>query len=500
MTEPPSGPASLRERVLRGVAWTTSAAILVQISRMAVGIILIRLLSPHEYGIAAMAFVFSALVLAVSDFGLGTALVQRSEITEADKSTAFWTSTLIGCMLAGAGVALAEPVAAFYGEPEVESLFVVVSLVFILAGAGKTHAALFQRDMAFRAISARLVAGTVAGGAVGIYLAARGHGAWSLVWMQVANGGVTTLLMWFASPWQPRLIFSLASLRSLAGFGFNIFGSKIMEYLHGNADKILVGRFLGSGSLGFYSVAYNLVVLPWLALILALTDGVFPAMARFQDDVRRVAEAWLNATRIVVAIAAPAMLGLIVVAPDFVTVVLGDQWRPAVAVLQLMALAMAIHSVIAFGTSVLIARDRTGAVLRFNVAEVLTIVVALAIGLQWGITGVAATYVAAIAATRSYLAWYTARSLGLTAAAFVRSFAGVAQAAVGMMLIAWAVRSALLEADAPAALRLALVPLAGALAYPPLCLWRSPELRSLAFGAGACWIVRQRGRVALDRL
>src|SRR5829696_6994067 len=103
----------LRARVLRGVAWTSGAAFAVQGMRLAFGIVLARLLTPHEFGLAAMALVFSALVLAVSDFGLGTGLVQREKVTEDDRSTVFWTSVAIGLALAAAGLALSGPVAAF---------------------------------------------------------------------------------------------------------------------------------------------------------------------------------------------------------------------------------------------------------------------------------------------------------------------------------------------------------------------------------------------------
>src|SRR5688500_12280572 len=101
--------ATLRSRVMRGVAWMSSAAVAVQVSRLAFGLVLVRLLTPHEYGIAGMALVFSGLVLGVSDFGLGAGLVQRASITEADRSTVFWTSVAIGAALSAIGVAVSGP-------------------------------------------------------------------------------------------------------------------------------------------------------------------------------------------------------------------------------------------------------------------------------------------------------------------------------------------------------------------------------------------------------
>jgi O-antigen/teichoic acid export membrane protein len=476
MTLPEEAAGSLRSRVMRGVAWTTGAAVSVQASRLLFGLVLARLLTPHEYGIAGMALVFSTLILGVSDFGLGAGLVQRPAITEADRSTVFWTSLGIGVALAAAGVALAGPLASFFGEPEVRELFAAVSLVFVVTALGRAHAALLQRDMAFRVMSVRLMAATVVGGATGIVLAALGYGAWALVGMHVANGLTTTALMWLLLPWRPRFMFSPASLRDLGGFGFNVLGFKVLEYLQRNTDKVLVGRTLGSSSLGLYSVGYNFVVVPYIALLAALVDVLFPAMSRVQHDRERITAAWLRPAPLLVALCAPGMLGLAVVAPDFVAVLLGQQWLPAAPVIQVIAVAMAIHSITAFNSTVMTAMDRTGTVLRFTIVEVVVIVTALVIGLQWGIVGVAAGYLAAVTVMRVVLAWLTARTVGISLRASLAGMVGVLQAALVMTAAVWAARRGLVEADVPAALRLAAVPLIGALIYLPFCAWRCPEL------------------------
>lgn len=467
---------NLRSRVLRGAAWTTSAALGVQASRLLFGVALARLLTPHEYGIAGMALVFSALVVGISDLGLGAGLVQRTAISETDRSTVFWTTLALGAVLTAVGIVLSWPIAAFFGEPEVQPLFAAVSSGFVVVALGRVHAVLLQRDMAFKAISLRVMAATIAGGVVAVVLAALGYGPWALVGMNLANGVVTTVLLWAFSPWHPSFTFSMASLRDLGGFGLNVFGSRVFEYVQGNADKVLVGRFLGSSALGIYNIAFSLVVLPFLALVLALVDALFPAMSRVQGDADRVAAGWLNATRMLVAITLPAMLGLVVVAPDLVAVVLGDKWLAAVEVLQPLALAMAIYSVVAFSTTVFMALDRTSLVLRFTVCEVAVTTAALAVGLRWGIEGVAVAYLASVAIMRASLGWLTTRALGLSPMVPLRALAGVVQAALVMTGAAWAARLTLLDLGVPVELRLLAVPVIGVLVYLPLCLLRSPEL------------------------
>ena len=128
----------VRGLVFRGVGWTSVAVASMQLSRVVVAVILARLLTPEEFGIAAMTLVFATLVLAMSDFSLGAALVQRPIVTDRDRSTLFWTSLVLGLLLSAGGVALAGPLASFYGEPQIRVLFSVLSLGFVFVALQTT--------------------------------------------------------------------------------------------------------------------------------------------------------------------------------------------------------------------------------------------------------------------------------------------------------------------------------------------------------------------------
>jgi O-antigen/teichoic acid export membrane protein len=476
VSRPASG-RSFRSLVVSGFAWSLGGNVLLQTFRIAFAIALARFLTPHEYGLAGMALVFSTLVMAFSDLSLGVGLVQRKEITEEDRSTVFWTSVAAGIALTAGGVALSGPLASFFGEPEVQPLFAVVAISFVIGSLGATHAALLHREMNFKSITIRVTSSAFLGGMTGVVSAAAGAGAWALIYQTLVIAVVSTTLLWFSQPWRPKLLFSLQSLRDLGGFGGRIFGVRVLEYARTNGDKLLVGRMLGPAALGIYTVAFNIHLLPISRFVVAIQDTMLPALSRLQDERERLAAVWLKATRLVAAILVPTLLGLVVVAPDLIPVLLGERWSEVAPLLQIMAAGVIVLSVSALGFQVLTALDRTKTLLRFSAVEVILLIAALAVGVQWGLTGVALAYAVVHLPTRTFLAWLTTRAVGIPFGRYVRSLTGVVQAAMPMLAAIAATRYVLVEAEVAPWTRLMVVVATGVAVYAPLCLWRIPEIQ-----------------------
>jgi O-antigen/teichoic acid export membrane protein len=466
--------AELRSRVIRGVAWKAGASVFGQLSRLVVAGVLAHMLSPHDYGLAAMVLVFSSLVIIFSDLALGQALIQRANLTEADRSTAFWVSVGAGALLTLVGIGLSWPAAAFYGEPEVQPLFAALSLGFLVGSLASTQAALLQREMNFKSLELRDMAASLFGGAVGIYIAARGGGAWAIIIQQLAISAASALLLWRMTPWRPHFTFSYESLRDLGGYSANVLGSRLLFYLNRNADNLLIGRFLGPAALGAYAVSYNVMLAPMSQISQPLQEVMFPAFSRIQEQRERIVSAWLRANRLVAAITVPGMLGLIAVAPEFVGIVLGDRWDSAVPVLRILAWVGLLQSLQGMNGTILRAIDRTRTLLRYSLVVLVISLVAFAAGLPFGIVGVAASYAIASTIVEPYYMWLTTRAIGTTLATMGRALFGVTQAAIVMFAVVLAART--LVADLPLVVRFLALVAIGAAVYIPLLLWRAPEV------------------------
>ncbi len=474
--KPAPASGSFRGPVLRGLAWQSATRGTFEVSRILVGIVLARLLTPHQYGIAGMVLLVVAFEPVLSGTGLASALIQRHDVTERDRSTVFWVNAGVGLLVCITFCAGSGLVADFYRQPEVQPLFVAMSFDVLFASLASVQTQLLIRDMDFKSLELRSIGGMIAGAVAAVIIALAGGGAWALVAQQLTFSVVALILLWRLSPWRPRLMFSRESLRELRGFGGNVSGTMVMVQLTGNTDNLLIGRFLGAYSLGLYALGYNLIFAPVGRICAPLTAVFYPVICRVQNDLRRVASVWLRLLRLSAAVALPATLGLIVVAPDMVPVVFGHRWQPATPVIQILAGVAFIYGIQNISAVVLQATNHTQLLFRYSCVQFALCLASFVVGLHWGIVGVAGCFAAVTALIQPVYMSLTAGAIGAKPWSWARALSGVVQAAVASTVAAVAARELLLTLHCAPVARLAIVILVGILVYVPMCAWRAPEV------------------------
>jgi PST family polysaccharide transporter len=447
-----------------------------QVLALVTAVVVARFLAPRKVGLAAEAVVFVELALVVVDFGFATVIVQRQTLSEEDKSTAFWAGMALGLGMTLIGVGLSWPIAALYHEHLVQSLLAVMSLTFLFTAPGIVQGALLTRELKFRSLELRTIAATTTSCIVAMALAALGAGPWAIAAQVLTISSVSTALLWRSSPWRPRALFSLASLRGMAAYTSHVFGSRTLLWANENMDNFLVGRFLGAAPLGAYSVAFSIAIAPVKRLAGPVAQVFFPAFSRM-SNLQSIRDAWLRAVRMLSLVLVPAVFGVIIVAPDFVRVVFGPKWHAAAPALQLLAPIGLLVALMEFNDSILKARAETRLLFRMSVAISVLSVGAFASGLHWGIRGVATAYLLVSLVIQPTYLWLTARTVGLSPWAWLRSISGVAQAGATMVALLLAARSLLVQAHVSAVGRLVCLVALGAISYAALVLWRAPEVK-----------------------
>jgi O-antigen/teichoic acid export membrane protein len=473
-----------------GMRWKLTTQVVTQVTRIGVAVLLARIMSPFEFGVAGLALVFAPLAYTFAD--LGAALVQQRDQTEDDRSTAFWMSIAIGSALTLIGFAAAAPIARFYDEPQVESLFIVLSGTFLLTAAATTQNALLHRAMEFRRIELANMLAALGASAVAVTVALLGGGAWAIILQLVANSILILILLWIASPWRPSRRFSWQSVRELSSFTAHNSGSNILHYLERNMDNLLIGRVLGPTSLGIYSIAYNLMLYPVTRFADPIHQVMFPLLSRVQDDDARVCRIWLRVTRVVAAVVAPAMTGLIIGAPEFVHLLLGSKWADAVPVIQILAVAGLVYAIRIPSTSVLLAKGHARTLFRFGLASATLLVTGFFVAVSWGVIAVALSFTASFLVMTPFLVWLASRALDVSPRRYVSNLIGVAIATIAMAAVVAPLRELLVRSDVRPLFVLAVVAFVGAAIYVPLCLRLAPDVRRELENARAAFRARSR--------
>src|ERR1700730_14976749 len=366
---------SLSSSVLTGASWIALSRIAAQALSLVSVTVVARALSPEAYGLVGMAQLVIGFVSLFQDLGTSSAVVQRREVDQRFLSTIWWLNLALSTLLAG-----------------------ICWVLSPLAAGSTVQAALLSRSLQFRSLAIRDIISSATGLVVAIIMAYSGAGVWALVGASLSTTAVSTVLVMILARWAPSFSFSWPDIRSIARFGANLSAFNLINYFARNADNALVGRYLGAGPLGYYQLAYRMMLYPVENISQTLGRALFPAFSKLQGDHARLRSAYLRACAAIAFITFPLMTGALILADELVRVLLGPKWVPTIPVFQILALVGMVQSISTTVGQIYIATGRTDLMLRWGTLFVSLIVVGFAVGLPWGIQGVAIAYAIVIAA------------------------------------------------------------------------------------------------------
>jgi len=481
-TSDPRGPQSkgapTSVRVLRSFAWQGGAVALGQVVSWISTLIVIRMLSPNDYGLMAMANLFVGLLLLVSDLGVGSAAVQSRNLDRDAVRVLF--GLVIATNLAGAALTwVASPwIAAFFAEPRLVPMLRVMSLGFGLVALYVLPQALLMRDLHFdRKARADVFAATLAA-LVTLSLAASGLGVWALVGGMLSTHCLRALAFQVLRPCLPLPSFAFRSSRDSVQFGALVTLSRILWWSYGNLDVAIAGRVLGKTLLGTYSVALSLASIPLDKVMPIVTQVSFAAFSRIQDDHERVERNVLRALQAVSLVALPGFVGMAAVAPEAIPLILGAKWEATVIPFQLLCTILPLKALAAVLSPALFGIGRPW-VNVVNMAITLTVMaIAFAVGVRNGLLGLCLAWVIAYPAVFCITSARSLRALDLAPArvwAAVRFFFG---ATLAMLLALEALRLALAPITQTAVLLGTLIACGAAVYGLAVWIFQRPLLRS----------------------
>lgn len=386
---------TFKQRAVSGVKWSTISQVGRQVAQLLTTIILARLLAPSDFGIIGMATVVIGFAGMFKDLGTSAAIIQKQGLSNELLSSIFWINAGFGTLAMVVLFACAPLVGWFYHDPRVIGVLQILSLSFFISGLSILQKTLLERSLAFRVLAKVEISAIVCGAIVGISMALSGAGVWSLVFQTLTNVTLTTILLWLSSHWRPTWEFHWRDVKSISSYSLNLIGFNIFNYFVRNADYLLIGRYLGAQDLGYYTLAYRILLFPLQNISAVIGRVMFPAYSSIQHDNRRFCFVYLKIAATIAFITFPMMMGVLVLAEPFIVTVFGDNWQPVILLVMILAPVGLLQSIGTTTGAIYQAKGRTDWMFRWGLGAGTFIVLAVVVGLQWNIIGVAIAYAVA---------------------------------------------------------------------------------------------------------
>lgn len=442
--------------VNRGLAWIGVASSLVGIlDLVAILVILNFWITPGEYGVATKVIWLFPILDQATDLGLSAAVIQRDDHSDAKISTVFWINLATAAALF-AGLAIVAPLVA---RPIIAWMLIVYGTKLLWQNVYFIPVALMKRELRFKELSIiRIVANFAEfGGKIGF--AAAGFGVWCFVLGPMCRVLVTGIGAQLRHPWRPQFVLRLREARDYVTFGLKSSGSQILFYFYTNIDYPIVGHYFGDVALGFYRLAYEVVLEPVRMISNVIVDIAFPAFAKLRYEPARVIAQFVSFTRLNL-ITVMTYSAIVLVAADDVIAVIFPKYTGAETAVRILCVVAVLRSVSFVIPPLLDGMGRPDRTFTYTLSAAVVLpisYIAFAVGLgdHLGFESVAVAWAVGYPIAFAVLAWLAVYTLDWSLGAYARSIAGVAGCMIAAGVVGWGVHWLL--ADQLPAIRLALV-------------------------------------------
>jgi len=354
--------------------------------------ILARLLSPQDYGLAAMAMPVILFVMMIADAGLGISLVRTGKTDDPAWHTCFWLSVGLGTVVAVVVALLSPVIGLVLDQPRLTPIIAVLAVIVPTQTLTMVPGAALQQQKRFRTIAVTEIAATGASIGTAVVCAIVGFGVWALIWQQVVFYAVRLAFTVTRSPYRPRLIFNLHDAWEHVIFGRNLLGVNLIGFVSRSLENLAIGKIYGPGPVGIYSMAFQFARLPFMLVTGPLQYVLYPHIAPLREDKTKLAALFLLFTRVLAMTVLPAV-GLVAVASEPIFhLLLSEKWGQAIPIFVLIAPAAALQPVTAIVGTFLMALGRTDVQMRLALQFAVVWLVGLLVSVWYGIEAVAGAY------------------------------------------------------------------------------------------------------------
>lgn len=384
---------TLRKKAFQGVKWTTLAAMIsAAVQLIQIGV-LARFLDKEDFGLMAIAVFVIGISQIFLDMGLSNSIVYKQQVNRLQLHTLFWLNIFMGTAIFILLILFSPLIAVVYESPKLESVINGVAFTFLILPLGQLYETLLKKELQFKALASRDIAGKIAGLVVGVALAMMNFGVFALVYANLVTAFVSMFLLVLNgfSFYKPGLKFSWKSLKQDEFISFGLFqmGEKIVGYFNAQFDTLLIGKLLGMEALGLYNIAKTLAFKPYQIINPILTNVAFPVLAKLQNEISRLKATYLNIIGTLTMTNAPIYIIMMLWAEPLILIFFGPEWESAVPIFRLLCITALCNSIGNPVGALQLARGRADLGFYWNAGMLLFMPLSIWIGSFWGLMGVA---------------------------------------------------------------------------------------------------------------
>lgn len=426
---------TLKEKTAKGFFWGGMSNGLLQVINLLFAVIIGRILSPSDYGVVGVLTIFTAIATTMQESGFTAALVNRKDVDARDYNSVFWFNILIGTTLYLVLFFLAPLIARFFHNPVLVQLSRFTFLGFLIGSFGTAQNAWLLKHMQIKQKAIASIISVVVAGTVAVILALNGFSYWGIAIQNVVSVFVNTLCLWLASSWRPSFPISLRRAWDMFGFSVKILITNTVAMANYHLFSVVFGRYYTEYEVGVYNQANK-----WNSAGYSTIDGmvhsiVLPALVEAREDKDRQTRVFRKMLRFVAFVSFPLMLGLSLVAPEFITIFLTDKWAESGYLLRLLSVGGSFYAITTVLILLIISHGGSGVQMWNSIAIGIVQILVCICFFRWGVT---AMVVASMAVNVGWLLiWHRCVNLYISYALwdFIKDIGYFALVAASVMVV-----------------------------------------------------------------
>ena len=384
--------SEVHDKVVKGFAWEALTKLIVQVVSWVVTIYVARVLAPTDYGILAIATIYTMLLTQVAEMGLASGLINRKEVDDEHMSGIFWLSALLGIVIYALLYLLAPLIASFQDLPILTDILRVSGLVLILSTFKIIPSVILMRELNFKYKALAEMISHFANSVTVLTLVLMGYGVWSLVWSVLVQQLVLVVLFLRVVPAIPKFGFYFSKTKEVIVYGWHMMSANFVGYAMLYVDQWVVGKTLGANTVGSYAMAYQFATMPLDKVGSIFNHITFPAISRLKEKTDEARRTFLKMHRYLIIIAYPILTGMFLLAEDFVMLILVEEgetkWLPVIPILQGLCLINLLRVSGMLFPPTIEGLGKPKRVLQYHIHAIILLPICFYLGSFWDIEGV----------------------------------------------------------------------------------------------------------------